>query len=197
MGISEHIRNRSRPERTEILQEDTQNSPAQSRKRSHASISAAIPPFLFQRRHLSKIHADLIHTLQLTENPLHGVFCVGGYKNQRCNMEAEKTDVAHNLTLPGLWHLPCSSQRLGRARVLFWREILTLSAWLRGGGLGGRGFPWLQSSSAMSVTFPQKSSPGKPRKVSVLAPNLSAIGITHPTVRSCILSSKCKSSRSL
>lgn len=51
-------------------------------------------------------------------------------------MEAEKTDVAHNLTLPGLWHLPCSSQRLGRARVLFWREILTLSAWLRVGDSG-------------------------------------------------------------
>lgn len=106
------------------------SSPAQGRQRIHTSISAAIPPFLFQRWHLSKIHADLIHTLQLTENPLHGVFCLGGYKNQRCNTEAEKTDVAHSLTPPGLWHLPCSSQRLGRARVL------TLSAWLSVGDSG-------------------------------------------------------------
>jgi len=112
------------------------SSPAQGRQRFHGSTSAAIPPFLVQRWHLSKIHAGLIHTLQLTENPHHGVFCLSGYKNKRCKMKVEKPDAAHQLSLFGLWHPPCSHQRVAHAWVLFWGELLRPAARLRGLGDG-------------------------------------------------------------
>lgn len=114
---------------------NTVSSPAQGRQRTYAGISAAMPPFLLQRWNLPKIHTDLIHTLQLTENPHRGAFCLRGYKT-RCQWEAEKTDVAPKLTLSRLWPLPCSRQRPGHAQVLSRGEMLTLPAWLSAGARG-------------------------------------------------------------